>query len=103
MAETKQDIFQDIYRSNFQSLLTQLMDDLASLSGFTDAQKLDFVAEIIAARETYGRDASAFFLSFITAKQTIILASVDSILADEEARLQAMKDAVTAKRVILAS
>ena len=100
---TKQEIFQDIYRSDFQALITQLMEDLASISGFTDAQKLAFVAEIVSARDTYGRDASGFFLSFITAKQTIILASVDSILANEEIRLQALKDAVTAKRAILAA
>ena len=99
---TKQEIFQDIYRSNFQALMNQLMEDLASLSGYTDAQKLSLVAEIVSARNTYKRDAIGFFTSFIVAKQTAILNSVDSILADEETRLQALKDEVTAKRTILA-
>ena len=98
---TKQEIFQDTCR-NFSNFMEEIMAEMQSLSGFTDAQKLAFLGEIVAAKETYGRDASGFYLSFSTPKQTALLGVVDNILADKEMRLQTLKDEITAKRAILA-
>jgi len=104
MATTKQEVFVEVCQGNFGTFMDELVEKIEALGGgFTDAQKLSLLTEIITKRTTHGRNIEAFYLDFSPIKQNALLSIVDDILADREIAAQARLDEITALRAILAT
>ena len=104
MAETKQDVFIEMYQRDFQTLMNEISERMEGLSGsFTDTQKLTFLTEIITKREIHGRNGESFYLDFTAAKQTALLSIVDNVLEEQLTAAQAEVTRITELRSILAA